>query len=282
MRLLHTFAVIGGDARQHYLAELLTASGFTVHTFAVPELPNTAASLEESVSQADAVCLPTPAVTSGAITGLSGLTPAHLLSLLPERAVVFGGGLGAFKTLLQKTNTPYYDLLQNSALAIENASLTAEGALLLALQAMPIAIRDSAVLVTGFGRIGKSLSAKLHALGAHVTITTRDPKNFPAIEQLSCTPDETGRYREGLSQYDAIFNTVPAPIFSVEQLKALHPDCFYIELASSPGGISPDALKPAHYIPAPGLPGRTAPKTAAQLIFRAMCDSPYLSQPEVL
>ena len=81
---------------------------------------------------------------------------------------------------------------------------------------------------------------------------------------------------------DAIFNAVPAPIFSVEQLKALRPDCFYIELASSPGGISPDALKPAHYIPAPGLPGRTAPKTAAQFIFRAMCDSPYLSQPEVL
>ncbi len=44
MRLLHTFAVLGGDARQHYLAALLTASGFTVHTFAVPELPNTAAS----------------------------------------------------------------------------------------------------------------------------------------------------------------------------------------------------------------------------------------------
>ena len=107
-------------------------------------------------------------------------------------------------------------------------------------------------------------------------------KNFPAIEQLSCTPDETGRYREGLSQYDAIFNTVPAPIFSVEQLKALRPDCFYIELASSPGGISPDALKPAHYIPAPGLPGKTAPKTAAAILFRAMCDSPYLSRQEVL
>ena len=127
--MLHTFAVLGGDARQHYLAELLTASGFTVHTFAVPELPNTAASLEES------------AVTSGAITGLSGLTPAHLLSLLPERAVVFGGGLGAFKTLLQRMDTPYYDLLQNTALAAQNASLTAEGALLIALQAIPLAIR---------------------------------------------------------------------------------------------------------------------------------------------
>ena len=189
MRLLHTFAVLGGDARQHYLAALLTASGFTVHTFAVPELQDTAASLEETVSQIDAVCLPTPAVTSGAITGLPGLTPARLLSFLPESAVVFGGGLGAFRTLLQRTKTPYYDILQNSALATQNASLTAEGALLLALQAMPIAIRDSAVLVTGFGRIGKSLAAKLHALGAHVTLTTRSQENFPAIEQLSCTPD---------------------------------------------------------------------------------------------
>ena len=72
MRLLHTFAVLGGDARQRYLAALLTASGFTVHTFAVPELQDTAASLEETVSQIDAVCLPTPAVTSGAITGLPG------------------------------------------------------------------------------------------------------------------------------------------------------------------------------------------------------------------
>ena len=75
MRLLHTFAVLGGDARQRYLAALLTASGFTVHTFAVPELQDTAASLEETVSQIDAVCLPTPAVTSGAITGLPDLTP---------------------------------------------------------------------------------------------------------------------------------------------------------------------------------------------------------------
>ena len=55
MRLLHTFAVLGGDARQRYLAALLTASGFTVHTFAVPELQDTAASLEETVSQIDAV-----------------------------------------------------------------------------------------------------------------------------------------------------------------------------------------------------------------------------------
>ena len=73
-----------------------------------------------------------------------------------------------------------------------------------------------------------------------------------------------------------------APVFSFAQIAMLRPDCPYIELASSPGGIAPDAAKPAAYIPAPGLPGKTAPKTAAAILFRAMCDSPYLSRQEVL
>ena len=106
--------------------------------------------------------------------------------------------------------------------------------------------------------------------------------DFLTIEQLSCTPDETGVYHLGLSQYDAVFNTVPAPVFSSAQITLLRPDCPYIELASSPGGIAPNAAKPAAYIPAPGLPGKTAPKTAAAILFRAMCDSPYLSRQEVL
>ena len=282
MRLIHSIAVLGGDARQRYLSVLLQESGFRVAAFGVPGLPDCEDTALDAAAQADAVCLPTPAIRSGAITGLPPLTPAQLLGAIRQDTVVFGGGLGAFQSLLRKTNTPYYDVLQNSALTLANAAVTAEGAILLAMQAMPETIQDSTVLVTGFGRIGKSLAGKLRALGANVTLTTRKQNHFPTIEQLSCTPDETGVYREGLSQYGCVFNTVPAPIFSAEQLQSLSSDCFYIELASSPGGIAPDTQKPNHFIPAPGLPGKTAPKTAAHLILRAMFDSPYFSQQEVL
>ena len=162
MRLLHTFAVLGGDARQHYLAELLTASGFTVHTFAVPELPrHCRVAWKRSVSQADAVCLS---------TARRHLRCDHR-SLRPHTRAPFEPPAGALPSSLaaasaplkrscKRRTHPIMIILQNSALATQNASLTAEGALLLALQAMPIAIRDSAVLVTGFGRIGKSLAAK--------------------------------------------------------------------------------------------------------------------------
>ena len=187
MRLIHTIAVLGGDARQRYLSELLSSAQFSVRTFGVPGLPDSAPSALEAASQADAVCLPTPAIASGAVTGLPDLTPAQLLSALPPDTVVFGGGLGTFRSLLQRTDTPYYDMLQNPALALANASVTAEGAILLALQAMPITLQDADVLHTGFGRIGKSLAGKLRALGARVTLTSRSSKNFPTIEQLSCT-----------------------------------------------------------------------------------------------
>lgn len=90
--MIHTIAVLGGDARQRYLSELLSSAQFSVRTFGVPDLPDSAPSAPEAASQADAVCLPTPAIASGAVTGLPDLTPAQLLSALPPDTVVFGGG----------------------------------------------------------------------------------------------------------------------------------------------------------------------------------------------
>ncbi len=282
MRLIHSIAVLGGDARQRYLAEFLQSAGFTVFSFGVPELPDTHDTPLLAAQEAQAVCLPVPSVRSGAITGLPSLTPAQLLNVLPEDAAVFGWGLGAFHTLLQKTGIRSYDYLQNSALTLANAAVTAEGALLLAMQALPITLQGASVLVTGSGRIGKSLAMKLHALGAGVTLTSRNPAQRAVIEALGCRFDETGSYPGGLGQYDCVFNTVPAPVFTSGQLAALRPGCIYIELASSPGGIAPDAGKPAHFVSGSGLPGRTAPKTAARFLLRAMYDSSYLSYQEVL
>ena len=55
MRLIHTIAVLGGDARQRYLSELLSSAQFSVRTFGVPGLPDSAPSALEAASQADAV-----------------------------------------------------------------------------------------------------------------------------------------------------------------------------------------------------------------------------------
>lgn len=270
MPLLHSFAVLGGDARQRYLALQLRRSGRRVFPFAVPGLPDSFDSLEKTLSNVQAVCLSLPAVQNGCIAGLPSCSPARLTSLLPPGAALFGGGLGALKPVLPE-KIPACDYLQIPSLVLANAALTAEGALCLVMQALPSSIKDSHILVTGFGRIGKSLAMKLRLLGAHVTLSTRSRENYPAIYALGCEPDETAAYQCKLSLFDCVCNTVPAPIFSESQLAMLSPECVYLELASPPGGIAQGAEKPPLFIPAPGLPGRFAPKTAAQILFRAIC-----------
>ena len=73
----------------------------------------------------------------------------------------------------------------------------------------------------------------------------------------------------GLAQYDCIFSTVPAPVFRAEHLAAMRPDCLIIDLASSPGGLPADTapFDAPVYLPAPGLPGKAAPATAAALLY---------------
>ena len=60
--MIQTFAVIGGDARQRYLAGLLMSAGFCVSCYQVPALADTHASLHAAVQNAQAVVLPMPAL----------------------------------------------------------------------------------------------------------------------------------------------------------------------------------------------------------------------------
>lgn len=281
MRLLYSIALLGGDARQRYLAALFERAGHTVLLYGVPDLADSCDSLEKTLHTAHLVCLGMPAVRAGLLSGLPSCTPRQLAALLPPESILFGGGLSDFTPELLPPTVRVFDYLQDPALLCANAELTAEGALSLALQALPIALKDTPVLVTGFGRIGKSLAMKLHLLGAHVTLTSRRHASRSAIEALGCLADKTGQYHLGLLQYACVFNTVPAPVFSADQLQALSPSCVYLELASAPGGIAPDTPKPPLYLPAPGLPAKTAPESAARVIYRAICASPYFLQ-EVL
>ena len=65
-----------------------------------------------------------------------------------------------------------------------------------------------------------------------------------------------------------IFNTVPALIFPRRVLAQLEPGCVLIDLASKPGGVDFSAAKELgiHAVQALSLPGKTAPRAAAEII----------------
>lgn len=268
--MIQTFAVIGGDARQRYLAEQLMAAGFAVSCCQVPGLSDTHASLHAALKDARAIALPMPALASPTHirTEPGNLPLASVLGSVPDGTYVFGGRLSPAAQLLAQYPVRVVDYAASEPLAIANAVPTAEGAIELALHHTSGTISGSRVLVVGFGRIGTLLALKLQALGAHVTATARNAAARARIQALGLRDDETGHYARGLYQYTCVCNTVPAPVFSAAQLRQLQPGCVFIDLASGTGALEAGTAVPGQlqYLHALALPGKCAPAAAAAAI----------------
>ena len=148
---------------------------------------------------------------------------------------------------------------------------TAEGAIALAVLHSPYRLHGAPCLVIGYGHIGRVLANKLHGLSARVTVAARRPSDRATAEALGLEADETGRYARGLA-YHFVFNTVPAPVLTQDQLAALLPGCLLVELASAPGGIPACTRTDVTRIDAPGLPGRFCPASAGAAYAAAILE----------
>lgn len=261
-------ALVGGDARQRYLSELLTQDGHTVTNFALDSSDSTL----NGLSKASCVILPMP-VTRDGKTLFAPFSPhvhrlEEILDALSEKQLIFGGGVNpALCEMASARNLIIQDYMSRAELAVANAVPTAEGAVQLAMEQLPITIHNSRVMIAGFGRVGQCTAARFAALGAHVTVMARSAVQRALAESMGCAALHPGQLEIARQSWDLVVNTVPAPLFRIPQLAALGKPVL-LELASSPGGFDPEAVQALGltYIPAPGLPGKVAPATAARII----------------
>lgn len=259
--------VIGGDARSFWTAERLRAEGREVKTYGVPNLADTPlpARLEQIV-------LPFPSFQGALLRGKAAVPAEEVLCR--AGGAVFGGCFGAWGAEFATRGVKVHDLYGSEPLTTANAVPTAEGAIQLAMERSPVTLHGASCLIIGYGRIGKVLALKLRGLDAAVTVAARRAADRALAEAAGLNADETGVYRRGLAQYDFLFNTVPAPTLTEEQLRLLSPDCVLIELASLPGGIPAEVCQHLglSYVFAPGLPGKCAPKAAGSLYAQSVLD----------
>ena len=75
--------------------------------------------------------------------------------------------------------------------------------------------------------------------------------------------------------FDFIANTVPDRVITEAMLCCAAPDALLLELASPPGGFDRTLAENIglRVVAAPGLPGKCAPYTAAELMKRAVYDA---------
>ena len=275
------FAIVGGDRRSAMLCSLLQRDGHRVQSFALEkaELPETvpkAGCLQSCVYGADCVILPVPAEKGGLLNApLSDetLRMPELIGALWKGQLLCGGNLSEESCLTAiKGKLLVEDLMRRPDFVVGNAAITAEGALELLMSAGEKTLWGSRALVTGWGRIGKLLARRMVALGAEVTVAARRGSHRAEAWSLGLGAVDYKRAEAEISEFDFIVNTVPARVLTEAMLCCVAPDTVLLELASPPGGFDRSLAENIglHVLTAPGLPGKCAPYTAAQLIRDAV------------
>lgn len=183
-----------------------------------------------------------------------------ILESLPRNITVLGGNI-------ERPEFSGYtcrDLLKDEVYLAQNAQITAYCALNIAAGLLPVTWAHCPVLIVGWGRIGKALGRLLQSLGAEVSIAARKEKDRALIAAFGNDAEDIYKLDYILGRYRIIFNTVPFPILSEQQLSHCRPGCVKIELASAPG------MEGSDIIDARGLPGKFAPESSGKLIARSV------------
>ena len=262
------FAIIGGDERMVRLSRLLEADGHAVRAFALEKALPCAASAQEALTGADCAVLPLPCTRGGMLNAPLSEESRRVEDVLSHAApgtIVCAGQAAGIAPLCRDLGLSLTDYFQREELVVKNALLTAEGALSLLLRSSR-SLAGQKVLLCGFGRISRLLAPRLQACGAKVSVAARSPSDLAWAECMNCRSLDLKK-RPDLGGFYYAVNTIPAPIFGEDALKALAPAAL-IELASPPYGFDAEAAARLELTltVASGLPGKTAPESAAAAI----------------
>lgn len=274
--------VLGGDARQGYLARALCEMGYRVVLWGLSSRGGGARCVREwreAIAEAESVILPLPLSQDEVrLYAPQAEEGGMRLSLLWEacrgRQVYAGRVSPRLEKQAGEAGVMLRDYYSLEALQMRNALPTVEGALALAMDALPVTICGTRIAVIGYGRIGSLLAQRLAVLGGRVTVYARKERDRLHATLYGMDAEPLLLDREGAkglclpSGLRAVFNTVPAPVFSERVLSQLPLDCLLMDLASFPGGIDAVAAKKRGLtvVQATALPGRCFPESAGRIL----------------
>ena len=283
--------ILGGDRRQLVTAECLAAAyecavwGFSAVYGSEDEvyLKNTVrcADPESAVKCSDAVILPLPVSADGVRLncplavkqGTGAEAPdVRLLAVcekMPHGSLLLGGMIPpVVKKYAAEHGVTALDYYDSEELQIRNSVPTAEGAVAACIGTLPFTVAGMRAAVFGYGRVGRTLAGRLRALGADVFAVARSRRDLSNAVCDGCVPVPLDEYRSFPLHCDAVFNTIPHLIFDADMLKRIPRGTVLFELATANAGVDRTAAEEngIRVIPLPSLPGKTAPRTAGEII----------------
>ncbi len=303
-------AVLGGDLRQHYLADYMVKTGCEVTCFGVMPIPisddgpspgdcsfSIASSLRETVSARDWILGPMPFSRDGehlyaAPTEPAGIMPEESAEIMPEKSAGImpeepaGIALVELAALLRPSQTlvgggipeSFSDVCARKQVTVidlmEDEALARANAALTAegLLSMLIAQTPFSLTDRHFLILGFGRCGQEIAwlLSGFSAALTAYDHDPKRIGLATLQGFSTDLSLD----YDVIINTIPAQVLTGQQLAQLPPHCMLFDIASAPFGFD---LKTARelglaLIRCPGIPGAMMPQTAGELIGKSISE----------
>lgn len=256
--------VLSSDKRMLLLAKELSRRGVDV---------NNSDSLDNA-ERSDIIMLPYLSFVGGKPVGAEDFN--SVFKCLTLNGMIFAGKYPKeFADECFKRKISLVDWFSDEELTVKNAYLTAEGALGIAIDKMPYAVKDSLVVILGYGRVAKACADVFMRMGAHISVMARSYSARMDAYARGCKAFDI-KDNEPLQDADLIVNTVPSPLLDAARLEYLKKDAWVAELASKPYGVDFAAADEMgiNYVIAGGLPAKTSPATAA--VYMADAAMKYL------
>lgn len=284
----YDFAVMGGDLRMVYTAEVLEKMGYHVCTCELcredREMGRSlkAQALGSAALEADVLILPIPVTKNK--TELfcqrkdTKILLTDILDEMHEKQILFAGCIPEeVSQKAKEKGIQCYDFMEDECLAVYNSIATAEGAVAEAIIKSPLNLNKSRCLVLGYGKCGKTLAAYLKGLFCHVTVCARREE---VREEAAVTVDHVCDFKhleEELPECLFIFNTVPELILDSEKLKMVNEKVCIIDIASAPYGVDFEAAGELGLNASlcSGLPGKYAPGASARAMAAMVTERIY-------
>jgi dipicolinate synthase subunit A len=276
-------AMLGCDAREVGLAEALLDLGADLHLVGFPQDGSLKRALhfgdpEAAVLGTKAVIAPmsntddTGWIRARMDLQETAINLAEVIPLMPCQTPLL---IGVAKPVIRGLATQYrlrlIEMAEINEIAILNSIPTAEGAIYVAMEHTKMTIHGARILVLGLGRCGTTLAQSLVALGAHVTVAARSSEDLARAVAQHCQPLALGSLKSR-TDFEILFNTIPAMVLPRSYLRLLDPDTVIIDIAAGPGGTDFSAAQELGIcaIHALSLPGKVAPKTAADILIQTI------------
>ncbi|MFB5660514.1 dipicolinic acid synthetase subunit A [Alteribacillus sp. HJP-4] len=277
--------IIGGDARQIEIAQLLAADNTETYIIGFPLWNRNAAGIKKASGNGDVPWADIDTV----LLPVSGLKKENIVEacfaaedikldinwlhqLKKDCLIMSGINTPALNSVLTEIGREAVILMERDDVAIYNSIPTAEGTLLIAMQETDITIHHSVTLILGLGRTGQTIAGTFSNIGAYAKVGTIHPEEKARAAAMGLESFDLRELKAEAAKADICINTIPAPVLTEDILKQFPARAFIIDIASSPGGTDFDFAKKRGIkaVAAPGLPGAVAPKTAGTILAKVI------------